>query len=151
MVVMNWGNKIIVVLTLFVGGIGYMVYICMKQKDMELVSRDYYEQEIAYQEVIDKQANYHSLAQKPRIKQDITHGTVLIDFSTLEDYKDVKGRIRFFRPSKSALDFQTDIQLDENGCQQISTEVATQGKWIVKLEWSDDIRSYYSEQVLWIQ
>jgi hypothetical protein len=53
---MNWGKGIIVALALFVGFILFLVITLMRQ-DVDLVSEDYYKQEIDYEARIQKEQN----------------------------------------------------------------------------------------------
>ena len=50
---MNWGNKIMLSFSVFVAIIITMVVVSMKQ-DVFLVSEDYYDKEVKYQNQIDK-------------------------------------------------------------------------------------------------
>ncbi|OYZ47929.1 MAG: hypothetical protein B7Y19_07425, partial [Sphingobacteriales bacterium 24-40-4] len=49
---MNWGNKLVVVFVAFALFMGYMVYRALSTK-YDLVSKDYYKDELRYQERID--------------------------------------------------------------------------------------------------
>ena len=49
---MNWGYKILLVFAVFVAGILFLVYKSSNQK-MDLVTTDYYEKELKYQQKID--------------------------------------------------------------------------------------------------
>lgn len=147
---MNWGNKILIVLILFVSGIGYMVYTCVKQKDIELVTKSYYEEEIKYQNVIDKENNYRSLPIKPTIQSEVDN-MVVVDFSELDTHNNIRGSIYFFRPSQSELDFKKEIHLDNTGKQLIDNSSIKKGKWLVKMDWTDGEKDYYNEQTIFIQ
>ena len=57
----NWGYKILIVYLAFAGGILYMVYLTTLQ-NRDLVSENYYEEELAYQKVIDKSAKTAQLS-----------------------------------------------------------------------------------------
>jgi hypothetical protein len=50
---MSWGKGIILVFVVFVLGIGVLVYRSMT-KNIDLVTTNYYEKELKYQEQIDK-------------------------------------------------------------------------------------------------
>ena len=63
---MNWGYKIVVAFVIFAAFIGTLVGICVNQ-DISLVAKDYYRQEIAYQEQIDRMANHEALPEKPKV------------------------------------------------------------------------------------
>lgn len=63
---MNWGKGIIVALALFVGFILFLVITLMSQ-DVDLVSEDYYKQEIDYEARIQKEQNGLNSAAKIKI------------------------------------------------------------------------------------
>jgi hypothetical protein len=63
---MNWGKGIIVALSLFVGFILFLVITLMRQ-DVDLVSEDYYKQEIDYEARIQKEQNGLNSAAKIKI------------------------------------------------------------------------------------
>lgn len=138
---MNWGVKIAIGLSLFVGMIIYMVVTCMRQPDIHLVANDYYEQEIAYQTTIDKMNNLQELGVKPTLEN--MNGGLIADFSTLPEFESIKGEIKFFRPSDPKLDFIKEIKLTQEGKQYIDV---SKGKWIIKLNWSNEGKAYYMEQ-----
>ncbi len=148
---MNWGTKIIVALSAFIVGIGFMVYICMKQTDIQLVATDYYEQEIAYQGTIDKENNFKALEKKPRFEDNLVENKVKLDFSVLTNHQEISGKISFFRPSQSGLDFQTEINPGEDGIQWIEKTNIKPGKWILKVDWKDQSKEYYNEETIFIQ
>jgi len=146
---MNWGTRIVLVLGLFVTGIGYMVYVCVKQKDIQLVASDYYEQEIAYQHIIDEKANYNQLINKPSVEQ--KENLLVLDMSKMNDYKNITGSLYFFRPSQSGMDITKQVTPDAEGKQVIDTEEMNKGKWILKMNLDDGSKKYYNESVIFIQ
>jgi hypothetical protein len=70
----NWGTGIFLVIVLFVAGMATMVTIVQKWVHIDLVAKDYYEQEIAYQGEIDRQQRGISKAERPDIMVDTTSG-----------------------------------------------------------------------------
>jgi len=59
---MNWEKKIAIVYLSFVGFMGFLVWKCLQQDDIHLVSKDYYQKEIAYQKDIDRMNNTNQLS-----------------------------------------------------------------------------------------
>ena len=49
---MNWGKKIAIVYLSFVGFMGFLVWNCLQQDDIHLVSKDYYQKEIGNEKFI---------------------------------------------------------------------------------------------------
>ena len=64
----NWGTKLTIVFIIFAGSMSYMVYQCIKTP-VDLVSAEYYKEEIAYQQVIDGNTNANSLTTKVELQQ----------------------------------------------------------------------------------
>src|SRR3954471_1809897 len=58
---MTWGNKLLLVFVGFAFLIGTLVYKCMQQ-NFELVSKDYYNDELRYQDKIDGANNANKLS-----------------------------------------------------------------------------------------
>ena len=61
----NWGYKIVLVYSVFVAGILYLVVQSSRQQ-MDLVTDDYYAQEIRYQEKIDQSKRASALSEPIR-------------------------------------------------------------------------------------
>ena len=62
----NWGYKIVLVYCVFVAGILYLVVQSSRQQ-MDLVTDDYYAQEIKYQEKIDQSKRASALSEPIRL------------------------------------------------------------------------------------
>ncbi|WP_367916016.1 FixH family protein [Leadbetterella sp. DM7] len=139
---MNFGHKIAIVYTLFVVFIISLVTFCVKQKDIFLVSNDYYKKEMAYQEEIDKYANTGQLSQPVKI---INAGEFLtIQFP--EEMQGASGEIHFYRPSDANLDFRVPVRIDPSNSQKIAVSQLVKGKWVVKMEWSKEGKNYLKEE-----
>lgn len=147
---MSWGKGITITIILFTGFILFLVITCVRQTDINLVSSDYYEQEIAYQQVINKMNNTTSLSAKPEIKTG-ADGTVWIDFSEMANYRSMSGDVLFFRPSDPKLDLRVHLSLDTNGRQEIAKGALQRGKWVCKINWQTEGKDYYIETPLIIQ
>ncbi len=85
---MSWGKGIILVFVIFILGIGIMVYKSMT-KNIDLVTSNYYEKELKYQEQIDKINNSNRLEEK--LKHIEIENTRLTGLSDL--YKTNIGRL----------------------------------------------------------
>lgn len=146
---MNWGKGITITIILFVSFIVYLVFTCMKQTDINLVSADYYEQEIAYQQVIDKKNNLKKLGGKPFVSV-ISSNQLLLDMSQLSNWDQASGSILMFRPSNSSLDKKFDLSLNNEGKQYILMDNLQSGKWICKISWNRAGTEYYFEQTVMV-
>ena len=141
---MNWGYKITGLYTGFVLMILTLVTMSMKQ-DVDLVTPDYYKQEIEFQEKIDKISRMNQLKQKPEWK--IIPGTVEITFPK-EQAHDIKGSIYFYRPSDKSLDRQFEIKPDQGGKQMINTQNFAGGLYKLEIDWESGEWTYFRESLI---
>ncbi|MCV9386259.1 FixH family protein [Reichenbachiella ulvae] len=140
---MNWGHKITIVFILFALFVATLVTICVRQ-DFFLVAPDYYEEELAYQDQIDKMNNFQQLEIKPELNK--IDGKVILSFP--DNVALVEGEIHFFRPSHGDFDQKFSIELDSNGQQTFSQDQFLSGLWKAKLSWKDSNKSYFNESTI---
>lgn len=108
--------------------------IALDEYQHELVSEDYYKDELHYQEEIDKINNAKRLGKNIELSN--TNEGILIKFPKEVELADISGTIYFQRLSNEKLDFTEDIKLD-NHEQLISSDKLVSGKWIVKIDWKN--------------
>uniref|UniRef100_UPI004049D1B0 FixH family protein n=1 Tax=Fulvivirga sp. TaxID=1931237 RepID=UPI004049D1B0 len=137
---MNWGHKIVLTFVVFAAIIISMVVISMRQ-DVSLVAPDYYKQEIAYTEQMDKLANTNSLGDNaPQINYDHSKRQFVI---TSKEF--LKGELHFYRPSDASKDIKLSL-LMEGQPQTVDASNMISGFWKVKLNWEKDGKSYFTEK-----
>jgi nitrogen fixation protein FixH len=150
---MNWGHGIALFYGLFMAGILSLVYLS-SQENIDLVTKDYYQEEIRYQQRINEIQN----AQQKPIEVVLENQTLTLTFpqNTAEQGAAVaqsssrSGKIVFFRPSDAKHDFE--VAIAEKGEQQvISTAKMEKGLWRAKIYWQQAGQSFYQEQTLTIQ
>lgn len=143
---MNWGNYIVLSFIAFGLFIGYMAVVSFQQS-VDLVAEDYYQQEIAYQDHIDKVNNTRNLPGEVGIQQQ--NGQLSIRFP--EAMSTVSGQIILFRPSDAALDRHFEISVNDRLEQIIPTTDLVKGMYKVKVAWSNGTTDFYSEKNLFIR
>ena len=143
----SWGTGIVIGIIVFVVISITMTVIFMTQ-DVSLVSDNYYEKSLSYQDEIDKQNRTNSLDEQVKINY---NGDVIkIAFSSTYLNKEIPGEIFFYRPSDPKLDFKLPLQLVE-GNQIIPVSRLEKGFWRIKLNWIMDGNGYYSEKAITIE
>ncbi|PIQ50272.1 MAG: hypothetical protein COW03_00585 [Cytophagales bacterium CG12_big_fil_rev_8_21_14_0_65_40_12] len=141
---MNWGNKIIVAFICFIGMISTLVYISVNT-DFYLVADNYYEQELAYEEQIQRIKNANGLNEQPTLDLNRSEVNAKLAFPVAMVDGINEGTVSFVRASNANLDQSFPIKLDENGIQSFDLKDFTSGAWKIKIEWKSSGREYYKE------
>jgi len=110
---MNWGWKIVVLYSGFVVMTLGMVFYFIGDK-VDLVADDYYKQEIAYQNQIDKMSNSQALEQPLEIDLDRETLTAKIRFPMEHASAGLRGTVQLYRPANS----DEDKSLTQPACNQ---------------------------------
>jgi hypothetical protein len=143
----SWGTGIAIGIIIFVVLSVTMTIIFMTQ-DVSLVSDNYYEKSLSYQEEIDKQSRTKSLDEQIKINFNGEVISVLFPNDYLGEK--ISGEIYFYRPSNPDLDFNLPLKLVE-GNQNIPVELLAKGFWRLKLNWMMDGNGYYNERAITIE
>jgi hypothetical protein len=140
---MNPGKWIVVVFILFTAFIGTLVTICVRE-DISLVAKDYYSQELVYQEQISRMNNAAALTEKPDII--ITQDFIRVTFDSLSFID--HGKLELFCPSDSKMD--RSFQIPESDDQKFTYALSglKPGMYRVKLLWSMEGKDYYQEEIV---
>lgn len=144
---MNWGNKLLLVFVVFGGGMSYMVYRCM-QTPVDLVSKDYYKEELAYQQVIDGTRHANALSAKPRLAA--TETGLHLQLPAEMKQMTLTGLIRFYCPADAARDRNIPLIPDAEGGQTIPKDSLSPGQYTVSISWNAGGTGYFSQQSLTI-
>ena len=130
--------------SIFVAGIVFLVFKASSQK-FDLVTKDYYEQELKYQNIIDQSENVARLSSPVTIDQ--TEKELTISFPA--EMKGKKKMIGFYLycPADAKKDFRKTFEINENEFLQ-PLPAAMKGKYELKLSWETDGVKYYFEKKL---
>lgn len=137
---MDWGKGILLSIIGFVALIITMVVISVRMDGIELVTENYYEEEIKFQDQIDKENSALKLDREV-ISYDAASKTVLLDLPS-----GASGKLQLFRPSDSNLDQILSFTAAEKGKTAIPVENLKAGYWKVQLNWSEGGKDYYEEK-----
>ena len=137
----NWGTGIVLA---FIGFISFIMYfiITMSIDDKyshDLVTEDYYAEELAYQNAIDKLKNSNNLTENISYKKSAEG--LIIHFPNNIDFNKISGKVFLYRPSNKHLDFDTDISLSKPYL-LIPDKRLVDGRWNIKIDWQYNGKSY---------
>jgi hypothetical protein len=146
---MNWGKKIAIVYLSFVGFMGFLVWKCLQQDDIHLVSQDYYQKEIAYQKDIDQMNNTNQLSTQLKFEYMSENQIVKLIFP--KESIGSNGKINFYRPANARKDFAVKLEITNVESQSIPVVNLDRGLWVVKVSWNKDGKGYYKEEKMTLQ
>jgi len=131
----NWGTGIVIGFVLFIGFIMFMVVTMLTDKNFnhDLVTPDYYNQELKYQEEIDAEKNAQKLSENVSIRN--SKEGITISFPKDLKFSNIKGNVSFYRPSNKKLDFDIPIVLSSNKL-LIPDNRLVEGRWDIKVNWT---------------
>jgi hypothetical protein len=142
---MNIGHWIIVSFILFASFIGILVAVCMKE-DISLVSENYYQDELVYQDQIRRIRNTADLKSKPAIK--IVANQLQVQFESFPSVD--HGELRLFCPSNSTMDRNFRLSPSREHIQVFDLGAVQRGAYKAKLKWSMDGKEYYQEETVYL-
>jgi hypothetical protein len=140
---MNWGIRITILYCSFAFMILLMVYFTMGEK-VELVSKDYYAQELKYGQRMDAIENTRSIENELHVEKSTS--CIRVFFPEEQISKAIIGNIIVFRPSDSSLDIKIPLNGKTPKHKDISSSQLKPGAYLVKMDWRCDGKNYYWEK-----
>jgi len=143
----NWGVGISVFIAAFLI-VNVVIIIFAFGEKVDLVTPNYYEKELNYQEEIDAQQKTLQLSEN--INVSYNSPALTIQFPQKFHGKTVDGNILLYRPANSANDLKINLQLSSTGTQTILAKDFAKGLWKVKIKWSFENVTYSDEKSIFI-
>jgi hypothetical protein len=144
---MNWGHRLTLVFIVFAAGMSYLVYRCM-HLNTDLVTKEYYGDELRYQDIIDGRKTANALS--TRILLDQKDEMITIQLPGEMKNEKVSGDIWFYCAANAKKDRHILIKTNSEAIQQINKKMFLSGHYTVKFSWTSNNKYYYSEQSLTI-
>jgi hypothetical protein len=140
-----WPAGIIAALVMFAGGL-VMLIVVASSDPMQLVTRDYYAQELRYQDRIDELNRTKALANPVQIRWDRERRQIALLLPPDHARERPEGRVHLYRPSAAELDRHFPLATDGAGIQRIDGTVLQPGLWRVRVEWAVAGQRYLVEE-----
>lgn len=142
---MNFGQGIAVSLALFMGFIGYLAYRTF-QENTDLVSDNYYEEEVVFQETINAVENTNALHGK--VIWTKGNGELKVKFP--EEFKggEIKANVSFLCPSDKEKDIELEIDTPVENQFFVNLSDFKAGPYRMQLSWQADHENYYYEELI---
>lgn len=146
---LSWGHGVIIALGSFIVFILFLILVFpLGKQNADMISHNYYEEELVYQDVIDSKKRADLLPEKPAYQP--TPAGITIAFP--KDIKVDNNMIDFvvFRTDDSNLDIKKSERLDANNHLNIPAKVLVPGSYTLKVKWKVNKEAYQIDyDILW--
>lgn len=139
---LNWGTGIVIAFVIFAALLTVAMVLGSMQR-VDLVTPDYYERELQFQDQIDFRENAQHIGDLI-ISASATELT--IKFPSPIDFEHVSGKVSFYKPDNANFDFEQELKLNEDNVMIINREKRIGGLWTVMVLAEQDGTSYYWEE-----
>lgn len=138
----NWGTGIVLSILCFMGFILFFFIKTTRNQEYnhELVTENYYEKELEYQNNINIENNTRNQAMQVAIYHQNNQG-IQLTFPEKTKQKELSGVVRFYRPSNEKLDFEMPIKT-QNAVMHIPDEKLVKGRWNISVEYYIENNKY---------
>ena len=123
------------------------VILCASHQS-DLVIKDYYAEELRYQDQIDRRARAQGLDHPLNVAYDAGQRTITIALPAEHAASRPAGRVQLYRPSAASLDWQFELDVDPAGRQTLAAQHLANGLWRVRVTWSVGGQEYYRDERL---
>lgn len=136
-----WPVAIVAWFIVFGGFIAAFTVFAARQR-MDLVSRDYYEQELQFQNRIDRLNRTVPFAGQVAVDYSAARRTVRVTLPAGHARRPVTGQIRLYRPADARSDQVVRLHLDPAGAQAVEVGRLPAGLWKIAVDWTVDGQDY---------
>lgn len=136
---MNWGKGITIFMLAFIGFIGTMVYVAFT-KNADLVRDDYYENELAFDQLKTDKSNYTHMGTEIHFEKN-ENGVTFLFPPAMTGATD--GTISFYRPDQKKHDREFELAINENGMQLLPYSNFKEGYYDITIQWKDQAQMGY--------
>jgi hypothetical protein len=143
---LNWGWALTVVFIAFAAHISLLVYKCTQQQ-FDLVSSDYYNEELKYQDKIDGMKNAQQLTPVQLVQ---TGDEVSLQLPKELNGQALTGQVWLYCAASAANDYKAPLQVNSNGVMLINKKKLADANYTAKITWESGDAKYYNEQPLTI-
>ena len=142
----TWGHKIAGVYLLFVAGIVFLVFKANGER-YDMVTKNYYEEELKFQQVIDESANANALSAPVNVEK--VNGALSIRFPDEMKNKKIDVDFYLYYPADDMKDFRKSFTINEPEFTQALPQ-GFKGQYELKLSWTADGKKYYNERKIFL-
>ncbi len=142
----TWGTGIFLTIIIFVSFfVSFIIFSFTK--DVNLVTKDYFPDEIAYDIKIQKIQNTNSL--KEKLIFSLNNRVLKIKFpSLIKNNKNISGTILFYYIKSARKDIIYPLNINDKKEQFIDLTRLEKGRYTIQVDWTYNNKSYFQEETI---
>jgi len=144
---MSWGYKIMAFYLGFVALTVFMVYSAFQYK-VNLVSSDYYERELQFQDIIDGSRNLNKEGETVFVTKTIEELDILLPSITNAPYENLE--IWLYNKADNSGDVKINLAQTSDNRYSLPLTSQITGRYLLKIKWHQDKIPYYFEKEMTI-
>ena len=141
-----WPIVLTIFFILLISGLVTLIIFSSTQH-VDLVRADYYEEEIRYQDQLDRLQRTGTMGESIHVSYDPIQQCIRLQLP-LAHAAESAGSIHLYRPSDARLDQHLPLSLDPHGSQTVDARQLRSGLWKVRLQWTLDGKEYFVDRPL---
>lgn len=144
----NWGHGIAIFLVIFLV-LNVAAVLFTFSQDVELVTDNYYEKELKYEDELIRERRGMDL--KDQLQIDLNKLNLVINYPPSLLKQSVKGNIHLYRPDQKKFDYIIKVEHDSTGQQIINMSGKAPGKWKISIELNDGSLDYLFKKDIFLR
>lgn len=141
-----WPIAIIAFFIVFATFLATFVVWALGQRQ-DLVTENYYEQEIRFQEQLDRLHRTQTQSGQTTVTFDVVKNRIVINLPPAQAAA-ARGTIQFYRPSNAKLDHEIPLAVNADGVQTLDAQAMAAGLWKIRIHWSVKGQEYFFDQAV---
>jgi hypothetical protein len=113
---------------------------------VDLISANYYEEEIRYQGQIERLQHAQQASQLGSVSYNPITKIITVSLPSDQSEHARSGQVQLYRPSAASRDRQLKLELDPKGLQRIDAASLLPGLWKVRISWAIEDREYFMDE-----
>jgi nitrogen fixation protein FixH len=142
-----WPLGIVSAFGVFIAGTAGLIGLSLSQRS-DLVSADYYEQEIRHQQQMERLDRTQRLGAETALRYDAALRHLEVRVPVAHVRAGLRGGIHLYRPSAAGLDRRLKLEPDADGLQTVDLSETPVGLWKVRVSWTAAGQEFFLDQKL---
>ncbi|WP_254411511.1 FixH family protein [Dyadobacter diqingensis] len=141
---LNWGAGIAILYTGFVAMILVLVGMSASQK-IDLVTDQYYAEELRFQDKINKTERAKKLAEP--LRWEVNENGIAIHYPKIFPAKNISGNVKLYCPSDNKKDLVFSVRTEDH-TQLIASSQIPDGRYYLQIDWKNGTETYWDEDLI---